>query len=135
MQTIYAFSYNPGISTGTNTTNTVWRMAYQQPIMLYKGTANNIKIVVFNSKQKVVDLTDYDVQVQIVDKDTQEHFVTRTATVATPTNGVATVTFTEADLRNLQHRFYHIIARLMPPGDGSTQVGRASCRERVLPTV
>ena len=120
MQTIYAFSYNPVISTGTNTTNTVWRMAYQQPIQLYKGTANNIKIVVFNDKQKVVDLTDYDVQVQIVDRETQEHFVTRTATVSAPTTGVARIEFTEADLRNLQHRFYHIIARLMPPADGST---------------
>lgn len=122
MQTIYAFSYNPSIATGTNTTKTVWRMAYQQPILLYKGTANSIKLVIYNNAQKVVDLTDYDVQVQIVDKDTQEHFVTRTATIDTPANGVATITFTEADLRNLQHRFYHIIARLMPPNDGSTQV-------------
>ena len=120
MQTIYAFSYNPAINTGTNTTNTVWRMAYQQPIMLYKGTANTIKIVVFNNAQKVVDLTNYDVQVQIVDRETEEHFVTKTATVSAPTSGVASIEFTEADLRNLQHRFYHIIARLMPPDDGST---------------
>ena len=122
MQTIYAFSYNPTVATGTNTTKTVWRMAYQQPILLYKGTANTIKLVIFNNSQKVVDLSDYDVQVQIVDKDTQEHFVTRTAVIDAPANGIAQVTFTEADLRNLQHRFYHIIARLMPPGDGSTVV-------------
>ncbi len=120
MQTIYAFSYTPAIATGTNSTNTVYRMAYQQPIMLYKGTANTIKIVVFNSKQKVVNLTEYDVQIQIVDRETQEHFITKTGTIDTPTSGVATVLFTEADLRNLQHRFYHIIARLIDPEDGSS---------------
>ena len=122
MQTIYAYSYNPSIATGTNTTKTVWRMAYQQPILLYKGTANTIKLIVFNNAQKVVDLTNYDVQVQIVDKDTQEHYVTRTATISSPTTGIAQITFTEPDLRNLQHRFYHIIARLMPPNDGSTVI-------------
>lgn len=120
MQTIYAYSYNPAIATGTNTTNTVWRMAYQQPIMLYKGTANTIKLVIFNNNQKVVNLTNWDVQVQIVDRETEQRFVTRTATNNAPTSGVVLVEFTEADLRNLQHRFYHIIARLMPVADGST---------------
>ena len=120
MQTIYAFSYNPVIATGTNTTGTNWRMAYQQPIMLYKGTTNQFRLVVFSVNQKVVDLSNYDIQVQLVDKETQEHFVTKTASITTPTSGVATVTFTEQDLRNLQHRFYHLIARLVDPDDGST---------------
>ena len=120
MQTIYAFSYNPVIATGTNTTGTNWRMAYQQPIMLYKGTSNLFRLVVFSVKQKVVDLTNYGVQVQIVDKETKEHFVTKTATITTPTSGVATIEFTEEDLRNLQHRFYHLIAKLIDPDDGSS---------------
>jgi hypothetical protein len=120
MQTIYAFSYNPVIATGTNTTGTNWRMAYQQPIMLYKGTTNLFRLVVFSVKQKVVDLTNYSVQVQLVDKETQEHFVTKTASITAPTSGVATIEFTEEDLRYLQHRFYHLIARLVNPSDGST---------------
>jgi hypothetical protein len=120
MQTIYAFSYNPVIATGTNTTGTNWRMAYQQPIMLYKGTANQFRLVVFSVNQKVVNLTNYDVQVQIVDRETKEHFVTKTATITAPASGVATITFTEEDLRYLQHRFYHLIARLVDPDDGSS---------------
>lgn len=120
MQTIYAFSYNPVIATGTNTTGTNWRMAYQQPIMLYKGTTNQFRLVVFSVNQKVVNLTNYSVQVQIVDRETKEHFVTKTATITTPVSGVATITFTEEDLRNLQHRFYHLIARLVDPDDGSS---------------
>ena len=123
MQTIYAFSYTPAIATGTNSTNTVWRMTYQQPIMLYKGTANTIKVVVFNTKQKVVNLAEYDVQVQLVDRETQEHFVTKIGTIATPASGVATITFDEQDLRGLDNRFYHIIARLTDRGDGSSIVG------------
>jgi hypothetical protein len=120
MQTIYTFSYTPAIATGTNTIGVNWRMAYQQPIMLYKGTANTIKIVVFATNQRVVNLTNYNIQVQIVDKETEEHFVTRTATVTNPTSGVGTITFTEAELRNLENRFYHIIARLIQPDDGSS---------------
>jgi hypothetical protein len=120
MQTLYTFSYTPAVATGSNTTGTNWRMAYQQPIMLYKGTANTIKIVVFATTQRVVNLTNYNVQIQIVDKETEEHYVTRTATITAPTTGVASVTFTEADLRNLENRFYHIIARLIQPGDGSS---------------
>lgn len=120
MQTIYTFSYTPAIATGTNTIGVNWRMAYQQPIMLYKGTANTIKIVVFATNQRVVNLTGYEIQVQIVDKETEEHYVTRTAIVNNPTSGVGTITFTEAELRNLENRFYHIIARLVLPGDGSS---------------
>ncbi len=120
MQTIYTFSYTPAIATGTNTIGVNWRMAYQQPIMLYKGTANTIKIVVFATNQRVVNLTGYEIQVQIVDKETEEHYVTRTATITSPTSGVGTITFTEAELRNLENRFYHIIARLVLPGDGSS---------------
>lgn len=120
MQTIYAISYNTGIATGTNTTGTNWRMAYQQPLMLYKGTVNTIKIVVFAPNQHVVDLTDYEVQLQLVDRETKEHFVTVTATVTTPTSGVGSFTFNPDDLENLKHRFYHVIARLTDPGDGST---------------
>jgi hypothetical protein len=122
MQTIYAFSYNPVIATGTNTTGTNWRMAYQQPIMLYKGTTNQVRLVVFTVKQKVVDLTNYTVQVQLVDRETEEHFVTKTASITAPTSGVATITFTEEDLRNLQNRFYHLIAKLIGPSDGSSVV-------------
>lgn len=122
MQTIYAFSYNPVIATGTNTTGTNWRMAYQQPIMLYKGTSNSFRIVVFSVTQKVVNLTGYDVEVQIVDKETQQYFVTKTAVITNPASGVATVTFTESDLSILQHRFYHVIARLVDKPDYSTIV-------------
>ena len=120
MQTIYAISYNTGIATGTNTTGTNWRMAYQQPIMLYKGTVNTIKIVVFAPNQHVVDLTNYDIQLQLVDKETKEHFITLIADVATPTSGVASFTFMPEDLEKLEHRFYHVIARLIDPDDGST---------------
>lgn len=120
MQTIYTFSYNPAIATGTKTIGTQWRMAYQAPINLYKGIPNTIKIVIFTSNQKVVDLSDYDVQVQIVDKETETHLVTRTAENTTPETGIVTVTFTEQDLRYLNHRFYHLIARLIPVGDDST---------------
>lgn len=120
MQTIYAYSYNPTIATGTNSTGTNWRMAYQQPIMLYKGTSNSVRLVVFNVNQKIVNLTGYNVQVQLVDRETQEHFVTKIAVVSAPTSGVATITFNELDLRNLEHRFYHLIARLVNPDDGSS---------------
>lgn len=123
MQTIYAFSYNPAIATGTNTTGTNWRMAYQQSIMLYKGTANTIKIVVFATNQRVVNLTNYNVQIQIVDKETEEHFVTKLANITAPTSGVASITLTEQDLRNLQHRFYHIIARLLTDDGSSINAG------------
>lgn len=120
MQTIYAFSYNPVIATGTNTTGTNWRMAYQQPLMLYRGTTNQFRIVVFNVQQKVVNLTNYDVQLQIVDRESKEHFVTKTATITAPASGVASIAFNADDLRNLQQRFYHIIARLVNKDDGST---------------
>lgn len=122
MQTLYTFSYNPTIATGTATTATNWRMAYQQPLLFYKGTSNVLRLVVYNNNQDVVDLTNYDVQVQIVDKETRQHFVTKTATVTTPTSGISTITFTSSDLENLNNRFYHLIARLVDPDDGSSLV-------------
>lgn len=97
-------------------------MAYQQPLLFYKGTSNVLRLVVYNNNQDVVDLTNYDVQVQIVDKETRQHFVTKTATVTTPTSGISTITFTSSDLENLNNRFYHLIARLVDPDDGSSLV-------------
>ena len=67
MQTIYTYSYNPAIIVGTRTTGTNWRMAYQQPFKLYKGMPNVVRLVVYNNAQKVVDLTYYQVQLQLVD--------------------------------------------------------------------
>ena len=122
MQTLYTFSYNPTIATGTASTATNWRMAYQQPLLFYKGTSNVLRLVVYNNAQQVVDLTNYDVQVQIVDKETRQHFVTKTATITTPTTGISTITFTSSDLENLNNRFYHLIARLVDPDDGSSIV-------------
>lgn len=122
MQTLYAYSYNPAIVTGTNTTGTVWRMAYQSPFHLYKGTSNTIKVVVFNDNQKVVDLTHYVLEVQIVDRSTNHKLITKFATVTAPTSGVASVTFTSSDLSVLDQRFYSLCARLFTQDDGSTLV-------------
>ena len=107
MQTIYTFSYNPTIATGTNSTGTNWRMAYQQPIMLYKGTINSVRIVVFNAKQRIVDLTDTTIEIQIVDRETKEYFVTKTAVID------ATIIFDDNELLGLENRFYHLTARLI----------------------
>ncbi len=121
MQTIYAFGYNPALATGTNTTGTNWRMAYRQPLMLYKGADNVFRIVVFSVTQKVVDLTNYMVQVQLVDKEEKTEVGSFTATIDTPTNGVATVTITSNDLDELQNRFYHITAKLIND-DAETEI-------------
>ena len=120
MQTIYAFSYTPGIATGTASTGTVWRMAYQQNIQLYKGTVNTVRLVIFNNNQKVVDLSEFDIEIQIVDREAKTHLLTMTASVATPTSGIAELTFTDDDIAGLDHRFYHLIARLLDPADGSS---------------
>ena len=117
MQTLYTFSYNPIIATGTATTATNWRMAYQQPLLFYKGTANVLRLVIYNNSQQIVDLTNYDVQVQIVDKETKQYFLTKTAVVTSPTSGVSTITFTSEELQNLNNRFYHLIARLIDADD------------------
>lgn len=120
MQTIYAFSYTPGIATGTATAGTVWRMAYQQSMQLYKGTVNTVRLVVFNNNQKVVDLSEFDLEIQLVDREAKTHLITKTASVATPTSGIAELEFSEAELDGLDGRFYHIIARLVDPADGSS---------------
>lgn len=118
MQTIYAFSNVPGIATGSS--GTIWRMAYQSSIQLYKGTANTIRLVVFNDAQKVVDLSNYDLEVQIVDKEAKTHLITMIASIPDPATGVAEITFSAADLAVLDNQFYHLIARLVDPEDGSS---------------
>lgn len=120
MQTVYAFSYTPGIATGTATAGTVWRMAYQQSINLYQGTINTVRLVIFNNSQKVVDLTNYDVEIQIVDRDSKRHLITKNATVSTPSSGIAELEFSSTELNGLDHRFYHLLARLVDPADGSS---------------
>lgn len=120
MQTLYTYSYNPSIAVGTRTTGTNWRMAYQQPIKLYKGAPNTIRLVVYNNAQKVVDLSNYDVQISIIDLETKERYVTINGQINEPTSGIVTFVFTNEDLSNLDNRFYHIVAKLTDPEDGSS---------------
>jgi hypothetical protein len=122
MQTIYAFSYNHGIATGTNSTGTNWRMAYQQPVMLYKGTTNFVKIIVFSPSQQVVNISNYEIEVQLIDKESKVSLLTKTVIDTVPEGGVGTIEFTENDLETLDGRFYHIVARLTGPNDGSSIV-------------
>lgn len=120
MQTVYAFSYTPGIATGTATAGTVWRMTYQQNINLYQGTVNTVRFVVFNNSQKVVNLTNYNVEIQIVDREAKRHYITKTLSVASPISGIAELEFSATELNGLDNRYYHMIARLVDPDDGSS---------------
>lgn len=120
MQTIYTFSYNPAIATGTKTIGTQWRMAYQAPINLYKGIPNTIRIVVFTSNQKVVDLSELDIEIKVIDITSKQTLITKLAETSNPENGIASIYFTPSELNSLDHRFYHIIVRLLPLGDGSS---------------
>ena len=87
------------------------REVYSRPIKVYQGIDNPIQITVRNQDQKPVDLTGYDVQVDIQDYVNQTSVTSFSVTWANIQRGEGNFTITSNVVNQLEQRFYSLTTR------------------------
>ena len=116
MQTIDAFWYknileiqviDPAIFSTRN------RIVYSRTIKIYQGIDNPIHIVTKNQDQKAVDLTGYDVQVDIQDPENALTVETFTVDFVTQNKGLGVFTVPKSVVNALDQRHYEFTVKLI----------------------
>lgn len=116
MQTIEAFFYknileiqviDPAIFSTRN------RIVYSRTIKIYQGIDNPIHIVTKNQDQKAVDLTGYDVQVDIQDPENELTVETFTVNFVTQNKGLGVFTIPASVVNALDQRHYEFTVKLI----------------------
>ena len=116
MQTIEAFFYknileiqviDPAIFSTRN------RIVYSRTIKIYQGIDNPIHIVTKNQDQKAVDLTGYDVQIDIQDPVNELTVDTFTVDFVTQNKGLGVFTIPKAVVNALDQRHYEFTVKLI----------------------
>ena len=116
MQTIEAFWYknileiqviDPAIFSTRN------RIVYSRTIKIYQGIDNPIHIVTKNQDQKAVNLTGYDVQIDIQDPVNELTVDTFTVDFVTQNKGLGVFTIPKAVVNALDQRHYEFTVKLI----------------------
>ena len=116
MQTIEAFWYknilelqviDPAIFTTRN------RIVYARTIKIYQGIDNPIHIVTKNQDQKAVDLTGYDVQVDIQDPERAVTAEAFTVNFIAQNKGLGMFTIPKEIVNSLDQRHYEFTVKLI----------------------
>lgn len=86
---------------------------YSRTIKIYQGIDNPIHIVTKNQDQKAVDLTGYDVQVDIQDPENELTVETFTVNFVTQNKGLGVFTIPASVVNALDQRHYEFTVKLI----------------------
>jgi hypothetical protein len=95
------------------------RQVYSQTIKVYQGIDNAIQVLARNQDQKRVDLTGYDMQVDIQDPNNQITVQSYAVTWANIQLGQGTFTISANTVNALEQRFYKLTFRTISTADAS----------------
>jgi len=95
------------------------RQVYSQTIKVYQGIDNPIQVLARNQDQKRVDLTGYDMQVDIQDPTNAITVETHTVTWANIQLGQGTFTISANTVNSLEQRFYKLTFRTISTVDSA----------------
>jgi hypothetical protein len=92
------------------------RIVYARNIKIYQGIDNPIHVVTKNQDQKAVDLTGYDLQVDIQDPESEVTVETFTVNFVTQNKGLGTFTIPASVVNGLDRRHYELTVKLINLG-------------------
>ncbi len=102
--------------------NNIMSMFYTPNIKVYRGIDNYIRIEFKNRDQKRVTMTDHTANIIIMDKENSVAYVERALTAIDPRRGLFEAQITEADLLNLDSKFYNYSLKVT---DGESRISPA----------
>lgn len=89
------------------------RIVYSRTIKVYQGIDNPIHVVAKNQDQKPVDLTGYDLQVDIQDPESEVTVETFTVNFITQDKGLGVFTFPASVVNGLDRRHYELTVKMI----------------------
>ena len=92
------------------------RVVYTRTIKVYQGIDNPLQIVIKNQDQKNVDMTGYDVQVDIRDPESGTAMASYTVQFTDVTKGLGTITVDRETLDELDQRYYKLTTKRITEG-------------------
>lgn len=95
------------------------RVVYSITIKVYQGVDNPIRILVRNQDQKPVDLSGYDLELNVEDRQAQTTVDTLTTTVVDATKGLFSVTFSKNFVNALELRYYQLTLKTIKQSDNT----------------
>jgi len=89
------------------------RIVYSRTIKVYQGIDNPIHVVAKNQDQKTVDLTGYDLQVDIQDPESEVAVETFTVNFVQQDKGLGSFTIPASVVNGLDRRHYELTVKLI----------------------
>ena len=87
------------------------RQVYSSNIKIYRNIDNPVRLIVKNQDQKPVDLSTFDVKVDLVDASNQTVVASYTATKINTVKGLCEIIVAAADIVPLESRYHYLAAR------------------------
>ena len=110
---LYAQTHT-AVVTDTGVTN-IMSMFYTPNIKVYRGIDNYVRIEFKNRDQKRVAMTDHTATIVILDQANSVAYLERALTARDPRRGLFEAAITQADLLNLDSKFYTYALRVTDP--------------------
>ena len=87
------------------------RQVYSSNIKIYRNIDNPVRLIVKNQDQKPVDLTSFDVKVDLVDAANNVAVASYTATKINTVKGLCEVVIAAGDIIPLESRYHYLMVR------------------------
>ena len=114
MQTINVYAYFPVVNVqlaGDFNVRTRNRQVYSPNIKLYRNTDNPVRLLVKNQDQKPIDITNFDILVDLVDFENQQTVASYNATKINNLKGICEVLVAKGDIDPLENRYFYLMVR------------------------
>jgi hypothetical protein len=114
MQTINVYTYLPTVEVqlvGDFNTRTRNRQVYSPNIKIYRNIDNPVRLTVKNQDQKPVDLTSFDIKVDLVDFENKTVVATYTATKINVVKGICEIVIAAGDIIPLESRYHYLMVK------------------------
>lgn len=118
METINVYIYYPTVSVqlvGDFNIRTRNRQVYSPNIMIYRNIDNPVRLTVKNQDQKPVNLTSFNLEVDLVDFE-NNLVATYTATKINVSKGICEIVITADDIDPLESRYYYLMVKRSAQG-------------------
>ena len=108
LNSVYLYSNKVDVFTNLGTWTTErYRKVYQRNFKTYRGVDNRLDLQVRNSDQKAMNVSEYTLVFNLVERETQKLIISRNCTASSAINGKVYVVLSESDLNDIQDGFYN----------------------------
>lgn len=95
---------------------------YERMLKFYKGVKNEIQFQFYNHDNKKVNIGDHTIKFNLLDKENRSTKISQNLSIANAQKGIAKLTLTESQTRNLTSQFYNYSLQITDDGEGISKL-------------